>query len=156
MPVSIYNLPKPGPPPACALPSLPSYGDADISIYSQESFCEEEYEDDVSIYSQDSDDCEWVLEMDPLDLFSEVAPPAADTRAASFESSDDDDSALATPTSALDEGSHPSFSPRFLASPQHQQESESESEGKKPVVGVAVEKRANFLKTLKAKLLRKM
>ncbi|KAK0192346.1 hypothetical protein F5146DRAFT_1136114 [Armillaria mellea] len=144
MPASIYNLPKPGPPPACALPSLPSYGDADISIYSQESFCEEEYDDDVSIYSQDSDDCEWVLEMDPLDLFSEVAPPAADTCAASFESSDDDDSAPATPT---DEESHPSFSP---------QESESESEGEKPVVRVVVEKRATFLKTLKAKLLRKM
>ncbi|KAK0232468.1 hypothetical protein EDD85DRAFT_956315 [Armillaria nabsnona] len=153
MPASIYNLPKPGPPPACALPSLPSYGDADISIYSQESFCEEEYEDDVSIYSQDSDDCEWVLEMDPLDLFSEVAPPAADTCAASFESSDDDDSAPATPTSAANEASHPSFSPRFLPSPQ---ESESESEGEKPVPGVAVEKRATFLKTLKAKLLRKM
>ncbi len=150
MPASIYNLPKPGPPPACALPSLPSYGDADISIYSQESFCEEEYDDDVSIYSQDSDDCEWVLEMDPLDLFSEVAPPAADTCAASFESSDDDDSAPATPTSALDEVSHPSFSP------QHQQESGSESEGEKPVVGVAVEKRVTFLKTLKAKLLRKI
>ncbi|KAK0445109.1 hypothetical protein EV421DRAFT_1937322 [Armillaria borealis] len=150
MPASICNLPKPGPPPACTLPSLPSYGDADISIYSQESFREEEYEDDASIYSQDSDDCEWVLEMDPLDLFSEVAPPAVDTCAASFESSDDDDSAPATPTSALDEGSHLSFSP------QHQQESESESEGEKPVVRVAVEKRATFLKTLKAKLLRKM
>ncbi|KAK0496204.1 hypothetical protein EDD18DRAFT_1352950 [Armillaria luteobubalina] len=147
MPASIYNLPKPGPPPACTLPSLPSYGDADISIYSQESFCEEEYDDDVSIYSQDSDDCEWVLEMDPLDLFSKVAPPAADSCAASFESSDDDDSAPATLTSALNEGSHPSFSA---------QESESESEGEKPVVVVVVEKRATFLRTLKAKLLRKM
>ncbi|KAK0211449.1 hypothetical protein IW262DRAFT_1467928 [Armillaria fumosa] len=146
MPASIYNLPKPGPPPTCALPSLPSYGDADISIYSQESFCEEEYDDDVSVYSQDSDDCEWVLEMDPLDLFSEVAPPAADTCTASLESSDDD-SAPATPTSALDEGSHPSFSA---------QESESESEGEKPVVVVAVEKGATFLRTLKARLLRKM
>ncbi|KAG7446772.1 uncharacterized protein BT62DRAFT_1005153 [Guyanagaster necrorhizus] len=137
MPSSIYNLPHPGPSPACPLPSLPSYED-DISIYSQESFREEEYDDDVSIYSQDSDDCEWVLEMDPLDSFSEVAPPAADMRDGSFESSDDDDSAPATPTSA------------------QQQESESESEGNKPVTGVVVEKRPTSLKTLKAKLLRRM
>ncbi|KAK0203987.1 hypothetical protein DFS33DRAFT_1384260 [Desarmillaria ectypa] len=144
MSASIYNLPQPGPAPACPLPSLPSY------------------DSDISIYSQDSDDCEWVLEMDPLDLFSEVAPPAAGTCDASFESSDDDDSAPATPTSAvnksLPKGAHLSFSPRFLIliPLQHQQESESESEGDKPVAGVAVEKRTTFLKTLKAKLFRKV